>query len=105
MSESINTLIGTFSSIDNMNSQVIEPNSLIAIDTSFNRIGINTVDPSYSIHVISNDLSGIISTPRLIISSLRSISSSLYTTISNELYDKELYYDENNHLKVHISNS
>jgi hypothetical protein len=35
MSSSLNTLIGTFSSID----------------TSNNRIGINTIDPSYSIHI------------------------------------------------------
>ena len=96
MSESINTLIGTFSSIDNMNSQVIEPNSLIAIDTSFNRIGINTVDPSYSIHVISNDLSGIISTDRLIISSLRKITDGN----TSGLEDNEIYCDGSNNLKI-----
>ena len=96
MSESINTLIGTFSSIDNMNSQVIEPNSLIAIDTSFNRIGINTIDPSYSIHVISNDLSGIISTPRLIISSLKKIIGD----DTSELENNEIYCDGSNNLKI-----
>ena len=97
MSESINTLIGTFSSIDNMNSQVIEPNSLIAIDTSFNRIGINTVDPSYSIHVTSNAVaSGIISTPRLIISSLRKITDDN----TSGLEENEIYCDGSNNLKI-----
>ena len=96
MSESINTLIGTFSSINNMDLQKIKPNSLIAIDTSFNRIGINTVDPSYSIHVISNDLSGIISTDRLIISSLKKIIGDDTTGLENN----EIYCDGSNNLKI-----
>ena len=99
MSESINTLIGTFSSINNINSQVIEPNSLIAIDTSFNRIGINTVDPSYSIHVISNNSSGIISTERLINSSLRKIIDGNI----DGLEDNEIYCDGSNNLKINFS--
>jgi len=52
MSSSLNTLIGTFSSIDfNSLSTTIDSSNLICIDTSNNRIGINTIDPSYSIHI------------------------------------------------------
>ena len=63
---SINTLVGTFSSVGS-NYEVV-PDELIAIDTSNNRLGINTIDPSYSIHVSdSNDSSGIIYTSKLIV--------------------------------------
>ena len=52
MSSSLNTLIGTFSSIDfNSLSTTIDSSNLICIDISNNRIGINTIDPSYSIHI------------------------------------------------------
>ena len=52
MSSSINTLIGTFSSIDITNaSPIIDSSNLICIDTSNNRIGINTIDPTSSIHI------------------------------------------------------
>ena len=54
---SINQLLGTHAYIssdtgDSIN--IIEANSL-CIDTSNNRIGINTIDPSYSIHVANNE--------------------------------------------------
>ena len=87
MSESINTLIGTFSSFDNIATQHIESNSLICIDTSSNRIGINTIDPSYSIHIVnSTDLSGIISCPRLIISSIKITDNTDTNLLSHEVY-------------------
>ena len=56
VNSSINNLIGTFATI---NTGSLEPlaTNLVCIDTSNNRIGINTVDPSYSIHII--DLSGL----------------------------------------------
>ena len=55
---SINQLLGTNAYIssdtgDSIN--IIETNSL-CIDTSNNRIGINTIDPSYSIHVADNGI-------------------------------------------------
>jgi hypothetical protein len=55
---SINQLLGTNAYIssdtgDSIN--IIEANSL-CIDTSNNRIGINTIDPSYSIHVANNGI-------------------------------------------------
>jgi hypothetical protein len=65
---SINTLIGTFSSINSLNNVTIVSNNLICIDTANNRIGINTTDPSYSIHIAYNSSNTIyngIYTPRL----------------------------------------
>jgi hypothetical protein len=66
-SSSINTLIGTFSSIDAINTRTIDASNLICIDTSNNRIGINTIDPSYSIHIVDNNSNSTIGiyTPRL----------------------------------------
>ena len=97
MSESINTLIGTFSSFNAIATQQIESNSLICIDTSSNRIGINTIDPSYSIHIVnSTDLSGIISCPRLIISSIK------ITDTRATLLSREVYCDASGFLKINL---
>ena len=53
-------LLATLAKIDNNNFD-LDINNLIAIDTSNNRLGINTLDPSYSIDVLGNeDISGII---------------------------------------------
>ena len=63
---SINTLIGTFSSIDALNSRTILSNSVVCIDTNNNRIGINTIEPSYSITIVDNgSVNNGIYTPRL----------------------------------------
>ena len=53
---SLNTLLGSFTSIvadSNFSSKNIVDNDIqsICIDSSTNRIGINTLDPSYSIHI------------------------------------------------------
>lgn len=72
---SINTLIGTFSSINNITSNTIDPSNLICIDTLNNRIGINTIDPSYSITIVNS-----ISTPN----------------ISIGIYTPRLYFDLSN---------
>lgn len=64
-SSSINTLIGTFSSIATIENMTIDTSNLICIDTSYNRIGINTIDPSYSIHIRNNNTTDGIYTPRL----------------------------------------
>jgi len=100
--DSINTLIGTFSSVDSIQQNYIDQHNLIAIDTSFNRIGINILDPSYSIHIMNNDdLSGIIYTPRLIIGSIRKITDS----ITDELENNEIYCDGSNNLKINYVSS
>ena len=53
---SINQLLGTHSylSPDNYDEVTVNGSKLLCIDTSNNRIGINTIDPSYSIHVENN---------------------------------------------------
>ncbi len=53
MNSSINNLIGTFATINTGSLQPI-PTKLVSIDTLNNRIGINTVDPSYCIHIIDS---------------------------------------------------
>ena len=87
---SINTLIGTFSSIDDINRRTTDTSNLICIDTSYNRIGIHTIDPSYSIHIRNNNNnnSNGIYTPRLFfdLTSLLSRSPPTTTTISGEVY-------------------
>ena len=67
VNSSINNLIGTFATINTGSFQPI-PSSLVCIDTSNNRIGVNTIDPSYSIHVIGTDNDGTIASTSLKIS-------------------------------------
>lgn len=67
VNSSINNLIGTFATVDIGNFQPI-PDKLVCIDTSNNRIGINTIDPSYGIHVKGDHNDGTIGSTGLIIS-------------------------------------
>ena len=53
VNSSINNLIGTFATINTGSLEPI-PTKLVSIDTLNNRIGINTVDPSYCIHIIDS---------------------------------------------------
>ena len=53
VNSSINNLIGTFATINSGSYQPIA-NDLVCIDTSNNRIGINTIDPSYSMHIMDS---------------------------------------------------
>ena len=57
LDKSINNLVGTFTQIrgGGQNSESISTDS-VCIDTSNNRIGINTLDPSYSVHVLNGDI-------------------------------------------------
>jgi hypothetical protein len=54
VNSSINTLIGTFSAIGSITSRNIDPSNLICIDTQYNRIGINVIDPSCSITIVDS---------------------------------------------------
>lgn len=72
---SINTLIGTFSAIGSITNRNIDPSNLICIDTLNNRIGINTIDPSYSITIVDN------------------ISTLATPNISIGIYTPRLYFD------------
>lgn len=53
INSSINNLIGTFATINTGSFQPIA-NDLVCVDTSNSRIGINTIDPSYGIHIIDS---------------------------------------------------
>ena len=53
INSSINNLIGTFATINTGSFQPV-PNDLVCVDTSNCRIGINTIDPSYGIHIIDS---------------------------------------------------
>jgi hypothetical protein len=109
---SINTLIGTFSSIDiNNSATTIDSSNLICIDTSNNRIGINTIDPSCSIHIINNISYADISvqtysiiTPHLYITDISVINVSpwsLNELSGNPLYNKsEVYCDLSGYLRL-----
>lgn len=99
---SINTLIGTFSAISQITDREIT-NNLICIDTSENRIGINTIDPSYSIHIIGNDSSfNGIYTPRLYFDLSRIIT--MVSSSDNELKQKvglgQVYITSSGYLRV-----
>ena len=57
MSQSLNTLIGTFakaSSGTGTDNTSIDENKMISIDTVKGFLGFNTIDPSYAIHIHDN---------------------------------------------------
>ena len=64
---SINNLLGTFGTV-NLGSNQDVPDKLVCIDTSNNRIGVNTIDPSYGIHVIGSNDEGTIGSKSLRVS-------------------------------------
>ena len=98
-SSSINTLIGTFSSIAAISNITIDTGNLICIDTSYNRIGINTIDPSYSITIldINNSSNNGIYTPRLFFDLSKIPNSVDLPTIRGQVY-----YDSSGYLKVKL---
>ena len=109
MSSSLNTLIGTFSSIDiNNSTTTIDSSNLICIDTSNNRIGINTIDPSYSITIINNSTNKInsanaIATPKLYITEISNINIVGQTISSITTLNKyEIYCDLSGYLRLRI---
>jgi hypothetical protein len=101
---SINTLIGTFSAISSITTRNIDPSNLICIDTQYNRIGINVIDPSCSITIVDSS-SNInanpdigIYTPRLYFDITKLPRSSTAAAIG------QVYVDETNEtLKVKLT--
>jgi hypothetical protein len=109
MSSSLNTLIGTFSSIDfNSSSSTIDSSNLICIDTSNNRIGINTIDPSCSIHIINTsssfNISNAIRTPKLFITDISKINivGNTMSDLLNSTYNYEVYCDLSGYLRLRM---
>lgn len=98
-SSSINTLIGTFSSIAAISNITIDTGNLICIDTNYNRIGINTIDPSYSITILdkNNSSNNGIYTPRLYFDLSKIPNIDDESTIRGQVY-----YDNSGYLKVKL---
>ena len=107
MNSSINNLIGTFATI-NTGSFVPVATNLVCIDTSNNRIGVNTIDPSYGIHVIGSGVDGTIGSTGLIIDNKSAVTKTkvilknLPTTDAG-LDIGELYIGAGGELKVKVA--
>jgi len=56
VNDSINQLVGTFA-MSSTDTSELETTNIIAIDTDNNRLGINTIDPSYEIDINNGTLS------------------------------------------------
>ena len=100
MTSSVNKLIGTFAQV-NINIDSIDDitEKCIIIDTSENRIGINTIYPQHEIDVSGG---GTIKTDNLIINKL--IINNLVQILTDDqlddLDDGEVYYNDSNFLKI-----
>lgn len=100
--DSINTLIGTFSALTAVNLTEQTMDRCICIDTSNNRIGINTLDPSFAIDISNVGTSGksYIRTPRLIISDISKLTFVGHIPINYPLVSGEIYVDASNYLRL-----
>ena len=97
--ESFNHLISNFSTLEPTSYEVIE-DSCISIDTSFNRLGINTLDPSYSIHIVGNNEHICVS--NIIVTNLINIPLIENTNTFNNLVTNQIYRDASGFLKINI---
>jgi hypothetical protein len=108
MTSSINTLIGTFSSLDVNSNTIIDSSNLICIDTSNNRIGINTINPICSIHIMNTtnsrtNITSAISTPKLYITEISNINIVGQTMSGQTIYTKsEVYCDSSGYLRLRL---
>ena len=103
--DSINTLIGTFSKVTtNLEEQFLE--QCICIDTSNNKIGINTLTPKYEIdisNVANTSEKSYIRTPRLIISDISRLTFDNNIINSSNIglmLSGEIYVDASNYLRL-----
>jgi hypothetical protein len=93
--DSINTLVGTFSGITSSISNETM-SQCICIDTSNNRIGINTLNPSYAIDIsnIGTSVKECIRTPRLLVTDkigINTLDPSYAIDISNVSTSEKSY--------------
>jgi hypothetical protein len=98
--DSINTLIGTFSSVpQSIGTETMD--QCICIDTSTNRIGINTLTPQYAIDIsnLSSTNPQYIRTPKLIISDITRLSFANTIPDILVLTSGEIYVDASNYLR------
>tara|TARA_X000000368_G_scaffold197268_1_gene155687 strand:+ start:115 stop:465 length:351 start_codon:yes stop_codon:yes gene_type:complete len=111
INDSVNELVGTFATVNTGGKELI-PNKLIAIDTSNNRLGINTIDPSYELHIvngllstphidISGNLTGVIDLSNNIISvNDLSIVRFIIPSYNDSLMEGQIYKDNGGFLKI-----
>ena len=111
INDSINELVGTFATVNTGGKELI-PNKLIAIDTSNNRLGINTIDPSYDLHIVnglistphidlSGNLTGVIDLSNRIISLYDlSIVRFIVPSYNDSLIEGQIYKDNGGFLKI-----
>ena len=103
--DSINTLVGTFSSITT-SIDINNMSQCICIDTSTNRIGINNLDPSFAIdisNVAGSSFKEAIRTPRLIISDISRLTFANNIINSGNIISLttgEIYVDASNYLRL-----
>mgnify|MGYP001268457515 CR=1 FL=1 len=102
---SINNLIGTFSQVSIGANVIDEPEKFICIDTSTNRIGINTLEPQYSIDISGKSQYDCIQTNDLringtIIATRSTINISNITDNSMGLSMGDIYRDASGFLKI-----
>jgi hypothetical protein len=90
--QSINNLVGTFTAEGIGNSYQLNNNDVICIDTSNNRLGIDTLEPEHAIDVSNN---GTIKCGKLILTGLIQSEDGSEPTISSG----QIYYNSNNVLK------
>jgi hypothetical protein len=72
--QSINNLVGTFTAVDLGTVYELSTDSVICIDTSAHRLGINTLEPEHEIDVSNN---GTIRCGKLILTDLSDSSDNL----------------------------
>ena len=100
---SINNLIGTFSQVSIGSTANDEPEKFICIDTSTNRIGINTLEPQYSIDISGTSQDDCIQTNDLRIKGTINISNIVVdtdTTQLGNLISGDIYRDASGYLKI-----
>ena len=105
--KSINNLIGTFDSF-NITTYTAQQNNLICIDTSENRLGINTLDPEEAIHVSGGtikttnlDISGVLT--GTIDMSNATIPTFIIPNNSSNVTKNQLYIDPSGFLKIKLT--
>ena len=86
--DNYNKIVTTVNSVTSDYSFDVDANNLIVIDTSNNRIGINTVYPQCSIHISGDDVSSGIITPYL------QIDGNLYfNNLTNNNNSNNIYFN------------
>ena len=94
--ESFNQLISNFSTLIPFEYQVLLDISCVAIDSCNNRIGINTLDPSYSIHIVGKNETICVS--NIIVTNLINVPLS----DGSDLHSNQIYRDTSGFLKINI---